>query len=77
MTEAGWENKKTIVLIFNTVTWMKGEPPTGNKVAALKSYRGKPRDFFQSWTPSSKDLNVIIINIIFRNISDNLANVIV
>ena len=77
MTEAGWENKKTIAVIFNTVTWMKGEPPTGDKVAALKSYRGEQRDFFQSWTPSSKDLNVIIINIIFRNISDNFANVIV
>ena len=56
---------------------MKGEPPTGDKVAALKSYRGEQRDFFQSWTPSSKDLNVITINIIFRNISDNFANVIV
>ena len=56
---------------------MKGEPSTRDKVAALKSYRGEQRDFFQSWTPSSKDLNVIIINIIFRNISDNFANVIV
>ena len=56
---------------------MKGEPPTGDKVAALIRYRGEQRDFFQSWTPSSKDLNVITINIIFRNISDNFANVIV
>lgn len=61
MKEAGWKTNKNIVVIFNTVTWIKGEQATADNSAALKSYRGEQRDLFQSWTPSSKDLNAIII----------------
>ena len=72
MTKAGWENNKNIVVIFNTVTWMNGEPASADKVAALKSYRGE-----QIMKANSKDLNVTNSIIIFRNISDNFANIIV
>ena len=75
MTKAGWENNKNIVVIFNTVTWMKGEPASADKVAALKSYRGE-QIRCSIMNTNSKDLNVIIIIIIFRNISDNFANII-
>lgn len=51
---------------------MNGEPASADKVAALKSYRGE-----QIMKANSKDLNVTNSIIIFRNISDNFANIIV